>query len=127
MGVGGQPMHETSLPIPPPQAIEAMYARQSRWQRERAAAFFSSELGGIVTDPALMLLHADELRTANEEHCQQDKQVKRDGERESDAVAAAARIVAKGHQRGPDRRAPAMSKARRERIMGRILAAAARL
>ncbi|KFM24949.1 Branched-chain-amino-acid aminotransferase-like protein 3, chloroplastic [Auxenochlorella protothecoides] len=53
-------MHETSLPIPPPQAIEAMYARQSRWQRERAAAFFSSELGGIVTDPALMLLHADE-------------------------------------------------------------------
>lgn len=53
-------MHETFLPIPPPQAIEAMYARQSLWQRERAAAFFSSELGGIVTDPALMLLHADE-------------------------------------------------------------------
>lgn len=37
-----------------------MYNRQSRWQKERAAAFYSSELGGVTTDPALMAIAVDE-------------------------------------------------------------------
>lgn len=44
----------------PPQVLDALYASQHPAQRERYAAFYSSELGGVVTDPALMVVHADD-------------------------------------------------------------------
>lgn len=45
---------------PPPQAIEALYASQHAAQRETYVSFYSSELGGIVTDPALMVVQLDD-------------------------------------------------------------------
>lgn len=42
------------------EAIEALYASQHAAQRETYAAFYSSELGGIVTDPALMVVQLDD-------------------------------------------------------------------
>lgn len=42
------------------QAIEALYASQHTAQRKTYAAFYSSELGGIVTDPALMVVQIDD-------------------------------------------------------------------
>ena len=51
-------------PLPPPRrrrrAIEALYASQHAAQRASYAAFYSSELGGIVTDPALMVVQIDD-------------------------------------------------------------------
>eukprot|EP00887_Chlorella_sp_A99_P000052 scaffold16.g52.t1 len=43
-----------------PQAIEALYASQHPRQRELYAAMYSSELGGVVTDPALMVVQIDD-------------------------------------------------------------------
>lgn len=37
-----------------------MHERQSAWQERRAAAMYSSELGGVTKDPALMLVPADD-------------------------------------------------------------------
>ncbi|KAL4447823.1 hypothetical protein ABPG75_005042 [Micractinium tetrahymenae] len=42
------------------EAIEALYASQHTAQRETYASFYSSELGGIVTDPALMVVQLDD-------------------------------------------------------------------
>ncbi|KAL4442489.1 hypothetical protein ABPG77_005073 [Micractinium sp. CCAP 211/92] len=42
------------------EAIEALYASQHTAQRKTYAAFYSSELGGIVTDPALMVVQIDD-------------------------------------------------------------------
>lgn len=43
-----------------PQAFEALYTNQHAAQRAHYAAFYSSELGGIVTDPALMVVGIDD-------------------------------------------------------------------
>lgn len=42
------------------EALDALYSSQHALQRERFAAFYSSELGGIVTDPALMVVQLDD-------------------------------------------------------------------
>lgn len=42
-------------PLPNWQAIDALAANQHAVQRKHYASFYSSELGGIVTDPALMV------------------------------------------------------------------------
>lgn len=42
------------------EAIEALYASQHEAQRTTYAAFYSSELGGIVTDPALFVVQLDD-------------------------------------------------------------------
>ena len=42
------------------EAIDAFYASQHTAQRATYASFYSSELGGIITDPALMVIHADD-------------------------------------------------------------------
>ncbi len=42
------------------QAVEALYGSQHEAQRSTFAAFYSSELGGIVTDPALMVVQIDD-------------------------------------------------------------------
>ncbi|GAB4816094.1 hypothetical protein N2152v2_003140 [Parachlorella kessleri] len=42
------------------EAIDALYASQHAVQRDSFAAFYSSELGGIVTDPALMVVQFDD-------------------------------------------------------------------
>lgn len=42
------------------EAIEALYASQHAAQRSTFCSFYSSELGGIVTDPALMLVQLDD-------------------------------------------------------------------
>lgn len=53
-----QPMPITKLLCAPalPQAIEGLYNSQHAAQRTEFGAFYSSELGGIVTDPALMVI-----------------------------------------------------------------------
>lgn len=40
--------------------MEALYGSQHEVQRSTFAAFYSSELGGIVTDPALMVVQIDD-------------------------------------------------------------------
>lgn len=40
--------------------MEALYGSQHEAQRSTFAAFYSSELGGIVTDPALMVVQIDD-------------------------------------------------------------------
>lgn len=42
------------------QVIEALYASVHPTAGVHYHAFFSSELGGIVTDPALMFVHVDD-------------------------------------------------------------------
>ena len=42
------------------EAMDALYSSQHATQRSTYAAFYSSELGGIVTDPALMMIHMDD-------------------------------------------------------------------
>ena len=42
------------------QAIKRLYEIQLSTQTPRCTAFYSSELGGILTDPALMLIHVDD-------------------------------------------------------------------
>lgn len=42
------------------EAIDALYSSQHIVQRERFCSFYSSELGGIVTDPALMVVQIDD-------------------------------------------------------------------
>ena len=54
------PPAATPSPPPPWQAIEALYGSQHAAQRSTYAAFYSSELGGIVTDPALMVVQLDD-------------------------------------------------------------------
>ena len=40
--------------------LDALYAAVHPMAAKHYHAFFSSELGGIVTDPALMFIHADD-------------------------------------------------------------------
>lgn len=42
------------------EAISALYSSQHAQQRSTYASFYSSELGGIVTDPALMVVQMDD-------------------------------------------------------------------
>lgn len=42
------------------QVIEALYATVHPTAGTHYHSFFSSELGGIITDPALMFVHADD-------------------------------------------------------------------
>ena len=42
------------------EAIEALYSSQHPTQRSHYASFYSSELGGIITDPALMVVQLDD-------------------------------------------------------------------
>ena len=43
-----------------PQVLDALYAAVHPNAAKHYHAFFSSELGGIVTDPALMFIHSDD-------------------------------------------------------------------
>jgi len=42
------------------ESMDALYSSQHATQRNKFAAFYSSELGGIVTDPALMVVQLDD-------------------------------------------------------------------
>ena len=42
------------------EAMDGLYSSQHATQRAKFAAFYSSELGGIVTDPALMVVQLDD-------------------------------------------------------------------
>lgn len=46
--------------LSPAEAIDALYATQHSRQRACYGAFYNSELGGIITDPALMFIHIDD-------------------------------------------------------------------
>lgn len=58
-----QPQSEPTVPtriLSSQEAVEALYGSQHEVQRETYCSFFSSELGGIVTDPALMVVQLDD-------------------------------------------------------------------